>query len=99
MDHFVERVYRPILAWVLPNRYLTLSIFIGIFTIMLGIVANGWIKFVFPFPAVPSDYIIARLTMIPGVPVSETHKAIEKIMTQLDVTLEKLEDRRHSITH
>ena len=67
---FVERAVR----W----RYVTLSLGLAIFLTTVGIVAGGYIKFVF-FDAIEADNVIALLKMPLGTPVEQTRAVAEKI--------------------
>ena len=91
LELFIERVYRPLLAWALVNRYLTLASFVGLMFLIGGLVFSGWVRFVF-FPEVPSDYVVARIKMITGAPVSETRRVMDRMMGALETTLAELEE-------
>jgi len=67
---FVERAVR----W----RYVTLSLGLAIFLTTVGIVAGGYIKFVF-FDAIEADNVIALLRMPLGTPVEQTRSVAERI--------------------
>jgi len=68
--NFVERAVR----W----RYVTLSLGLAIFLTTVGIVAGGYIKFVF-FDAIEADNVIALIKMPLGTPVEQTRAVAEKI--------------------
>ncbi len=68
--NFVERAVR----W----RYVTLSLGLAIFLTTVGIVAGGYIKFVF-FDAIEADNVIALLRMPLGTPVEQTRAVAEKM--------------------
>jgi len=68
--NFVERAVR----W----RYVTLSLGLAIFLTTVGIVAGGYIKFVF-FDAIEADNVIALLKMPLGTPVEQTRAVAERI--------------------
>ncbi len=68
--NFVERAVR----W----RYVTLSLGLAIFLTTVGIVAGGYIKFVF-FDAIEADNVIALLRMPLGTPVEQTRAVAERI--------------------
>jgi multidrug efflux pump subunit AcrB len=67
---FVERAVR----W----RYVTLSLGLAIFLTTVGIVAGGYIKFVF-FDAIEADNVIALIKMPLGTPVEQTRAVAERI--------------------
>ena len=51
--------------------------------VMLSFLFGNHLKFVF-FPPVPSDYILAKITMPEGTPYAVTEKAINKMEAGLD---------------
>jgi multidrug efflux pump subunit AcrB len=74
----IERYYTSAINYVVKNRYFTFSIGIGVFIISLGIVAGGYVPFVF-FPKGESDWLIAELNYPLGTPVSITEKTIQHL--------------------
>ncbi|MFC2164683.1 efflux RND transporter permease subunit [Acidobacteriota bacterium] len=90
---FVDRAYKPSLELGLKNRYIAISGFIAILVLTLGLVAGGWIKFVF-LPRIDADNITARITMPLGTPVDKTIEAVKK----LEETALMLEDEFQSDT-
>ncbi len=83
LERFVERSYRPALRVAIRYRYSTVAFFVGLLVVMLTMLGSGHLPFVF-FPKVPSDYIVARLTMPEGTPVALTESAIEKMSRGLE---------------
>lgn len=82
----ILRYYQPALTSCLRHRYITLSVFIGVFLIILALIASGWTRFVF-FPRVESETITATLTMPTGTPFEVTDKYIQN-MTEQALALE-----------
>ena len=78
VDGFIENIYRPGLAWALRWRYVTVSTFIAVFLLTLGLVFGGWVKFVF-MPNVEADYAVAMLTMPQGTPADVTARAVAQL--------------------
>ena len=76
LEAFIQRVYGPAIAYVVKNRYFTLSIGLGVLIISLGVVYGGYVPFVF-FPKGESDWIMIDVTFPQGTPVGITEKAIE----------------------
>jgi HAE1 family hydrophobic/amphiphilic exporter-1 len=72
----IERYYTSAINYVVKNRYFTLSIGIGVLIISLGIVAGGYVPFVF-FPKGESDWLIAEVNYPLGTPVDLTEKTIQ----------------------
>jgi multidrug efflux pump subunit AcrB len=90
---FIDRAYRPSLEFGLQNRYIALAGFIAVLLVTLGLVAGGWIKFVF-LPRIDADNITARITMPLGTPIDVTMGAVKK----LEETALKLEDELQTDT-
>jgi multidrug efflux pump subunit AcrB len=74
----IERVYTKAITYVVKNRYFTFSIGIGVFIISLGVIAGGYVPFVF-FPKGESDWLVAELNYPLGTPVSLTEKTIQHL--------------------
>lgn len=86
LERFVERGYRPALRLAVRHRYSTVALFTGLLAVMCTLLSSGHLPFVF-FPKVPSDYIVARLTMPEGTPVELTEAAIEKMNQGLEALI------------
>lgn len=71
-----EGIYAPSLRVVLNYRWATLAGSIGLMLLAVGLLGGGFVKFVF-FPALEGDQIVARFTMKPGTPLSETRRIAE----------------------
>jgi multidrug efflux pump subunit AcrB len=78
LKRFVERTYRPLIEIALEWRYATLAIGVSTLLVVIGIVAGGWIKFVF-FPQVDADNVVAFLEMPQGTPAEVTAGAVKRI--------------------
>jgi HAE1 family hydrophobic/amphiphilic exporter-1 len=76
LDIIIQRYYSSAIGYVVKNRYFTFSIGIGVFIISLGIVAGGYVPFVF-FPKSESDWIVAEVVYPQGTPFDITSEAIE----------------------
>ena len=70
-ERVVERLYQPLLALALRERYLTLALFVGGALIVFSLVASGQMRFVF-FPRVQSEVAAASLEMPEGTPFETT---------------------------
>jgi len=77
----IKRLYTPAINYVVKNRYFTFSIGIGVLIISLGIVAGGYVPFVF-FQKGESDWLIAEINYPMGTPVSLTEKAAQHLETK-----------------
>ena len=72
---FVRTVYQPALNFSLRNRYLVLSIFVGMLVVLVGMFQGGKIKRV-SFPRVESERATCRLTMQEGTPFEVTERYV-----------------------
>jgi len=77
-EWFIERVYQPVLAAALRQRYLVLSLFIGSAIVVFSIVSAGHVRFIF-FPRVQSETARVSLEMVDGTPFEVTQKHIDRI--------------------
>jgi hydrophobic/amphiphilic exporter-1 (mainly G- bacteria), HAE1 family len=72
----IDRYYTPLVKSVVRNRYFTFSIGMGVLIISLGIIAGGYVPFVF-FPKGESDWIVAEVVYPLGTPFKITEESIE----------------------
>ncbi|MDZ7643437.1 MAG: efflux RND transporter permease subunit [Woeseiaceae bacterium] len=62
LRHVIEERYAPLLGKALDNRGVTISLFIGLLIVTVGLMKGGIARTVI-FPDVPGDFIQAQLTM------------------------------------
>ncbi|MBG28671.1 MAG: hypothetical protein CMI31_01545 [Opitutae bacterium] len=79
LERFVKKAYQPALEACLNRRYLTLSAFMGILIVTVGLIWGGHLPSIRGFPPVPSDYISVKLVMQEGTPGEETERILIKI--------------------
>ncbi len=79
---FVDKVYLPSLATLLRNRYLTLSGFVAVLILSIGLVAGGQLKMVF-FPDFAGDFMRVNLEMNEGTPADLTRRSMDQITAAL----------------
>ena len=82
LHHFVDNKYSPLLARALKRRYLTLSIFVSLLILSIGLLAGGILRFVF-FPDLTADFLQVEVEMNEGTPASQTHDALRRIQDGL----------------
>ena len=75
---FIKRYYSKAINYVVKNRYFTFSIGLGVLIISLGIVAGGYMPFIF-MPKGESNWIIAEVGYPLGTPFEITEKTIEHL--------------------
>ena len=77
----IEKYYTSALKYVVKNRYFTFAIGLGVLIISLGIVAGGYVPFIF-FPKGESNWVIAEVGYPLGTPFKVTEKTIEHLEKQ-----------------
>jgi multidrug efflux pump subunit AcrB len=82
LHHFVDNRYIPLLNKALKRRYLTLSVFISLLILSIGLLAGGILRFVF-FPDFTADFLQVGLEMNEGTPATRTHDALRRIQDGL----------------
>lgn len=74
-ERVILRYYQPLLAVALKHKMTTLSLFIGVFIVIVSLIMSGWTKFIF-FPRIPSETLRASITMPVGTPFDVTNKFV-----------------------
>jgi multidrug efflux pump subunit AcrB len=82
LHHFVDNVYSPFLDKALRRRYLTLSVFVALLILSIGLLLGGILRFVF-FPDFTADFLQVELEMNEGTPAHETHDALRRVQAGL----------------
>jgi multidrug efflux pump subunit AcrB len=90
LERFITAVYQPLLNRALRMRYLTLSLFVGIFILLLGMLLGDRIKQVH-MPRVQSERAACKLRMQEGTPFAVTESHIEKIQAAAEQLRDELE--------
>ena len=78
LKSFIRNKYKPFLEKSVKNPFLTVSIFIFILLINIGIIGGGWLKFSF-FPPIEAEVIKVDVTFPLGTPIEITSDAIDRI--------------------
>ena len=82
LEQLIQRVYQPLAEVALRWRYITVVVFISLFTVCLSLFNNGFIKQSF-FPKITGDSAIANVTFPVGTPFSVTDAAVQKMQSEL----------------
>lgn len=90
-DHFVQQKYKPALIYAIEHRYNTVAIFIAILIVSAGVIASPLVHVVL-FPALPHDYISARIEVVDGAPTSLTIKIVDHVAE----TIRKIDEEQPS---
>ncbi|NVK03336.1 MAG: efflux RND transporter permease subunit [Flavobacteriia bacterium] len=78
MSWMRDKLYSPSLAFFLRNRFVALSIFIGLFLITIGAIQGGFIKVTF-FPFIEQDNVEVSLSMPAGTNEEITQRWLDYI--------------------
>jgi len=91
---FVARRYQPLLILAIKHRYSTVALFIALLAMAIGLVASPLVRVVV-FPALPSDYLSARIEVVDGAPESQTVKVTGRVAAAIRaIDAERPEDER-----
>jgi multidrug efflux pump subunit AcrB len=90
-ERSVFKYYRPLLNAAINNKASTVTLFIGIFFIIISMIFSGWTKFVF-FPRIPSETVRANLSLPTGTPYEVTAKYIDLMSDKAELLREKYRD-------
>ncbi|MDC0598723.1 efflux RND transporter permease subunit [Gammaproteobacteria bacterium] len=78
LNAFVKKLYLPFIKKCIENRYTTFASFIAFLILTVGVLAGGIVRVVF-LPEVPSDFIIANVSMVEGSPEEQTRATISRL--------------------
>ncbi len=87
LKFFTERYYMPFLALTMRFRTLTVSVFIALIILTVGLVQGGFVRSVW-FPEFQSDYLSAVVEIREGAPES----LINNIVREMDGALREVDD-------
>lgn len=91
LEAFINRVYRPVLAVALNNRYVTFALFIALGLTMFGILKSNRVGQVF-FPRVARETVTGSLQMPLGTPFERTQAHIDRMEEEAFALQEKYTD-------
>ncbi|WP_051785688.1 efflux RND transporter permease subunit [Endozoicomonas numazuensis] len=92
LERFIERRYQPLIAKAVRNRYVTVSIFVGLMVILIGVIQSPLIRFAF-FPDVPSEFIRVNMEMNAGSSIAERNAGLSRIEQSLFKVDEEFRDK------
>ncbi|PHZ84569.1 efflux RND transporter permease subunit [Paremcibacter congregatus] len=96
-EHAIIRYYKPLLALSLRHKLVTLSIYFGVFLVMISLIMSGWTKFIF-FPRIPSETVRVSLTLPAGTPFEVTNKHIMRITDKARILRDKYRDPETNVS-
>lgn len=82
LHYFIDNKYKPWLETAIDNRGLTLSIFVSLLILSIGLLMSGVARLVL-FPDVAADFIQVNFEMEAGTPPAKRDAALEFIETEL----------------
>ena len=91
LEHGIQKIYVPLVQRVLTFRYLSLSVFIAAFMLVVATIMSGWTQFIF-FPRIPSETVRASLTMPVGTDFQITDRHIQHMVETAQQLQEKYRD-------
>lgn len=75
---FVDRVFSPIIRFLVPWRYAVLASFVGIFILVVSLLPAGQLRFVF-FPNIYQDNVSVQVELEQGQSVDYLHSTLERV--------------------
>lgn len=87
----ILKYYHPLLKIALKHKMATLSLFVGVFIVILTLITSGWTKFVF-FPRIPSETVRVNLTLPTGTPFEVTNNYVIDIANKAQILQDKYRD-------
>jgi len=78
LHRFIYGPFKRTSEKAIRNRYITLSIALFVLTIIIGMVAGGFVKFAF-FESAEADNMVATIVMPMGTPYDQTREVAEKV--------------------
>jgi len=82
-ERFVERFYRPAVAFVIQWRYAALAASIAVLLVIGGLINGGVLKFVI-FPDADNNMLVTRLVFPDGTPMNTTRAAVARLEEGLE---------------
>ncbi|MEP2774580.1 MAG: efflux RND transporter permease subunit [Luteolibacter sp.] len=78
LNGFLQKCYKPAIAWAIPWRYAVLASFVAVFILVIGLFPAGQLRFVF-FPNIYNDNVSANLSLEQGQSVEYLHSQSERM--------------------
>ncbi len=78
MNLLRDRMYAPVLDWVLGNKWIAFCLCLAVLLSSFGLVGGGFVKTTF-FPIIPGDDVQVTLQLSAGTPESKTKQVLDRI--------------------
>lgn len=75
---FANVQYRAVINAAIRHRYITLSFFVGLFIVSIGVFSSGWVKFNF-MPQVENEQIYVSVDLPAGTPWERSLEVLEQL--------------------
>ncbi|HVS16031.1 MAG TPA: efflux RND transporter permease subunit [Thermoanaerobaculia bacterium] len=95
LKRLIDRAYRPTLERFLEWRYLVLTTALALLIFTGGLVASGWVPFLF-FPPLEGDNVVAALAMPQGTPAERTSEVVTRLEAAADELRRQLAAEGHA---
>ncbi|WP_421134511.1 efflux RND transporter permease subunit [Alteromonas sp. A079] len=87
IKRFISTKYAPFLAKAIRNRYTTVSVFLAMLILTVGLFGGGIVRFVF-FPNIPSDFMFASFELEPGSSLTQR----DQVLTTMREAMQRMDD-------
>jgi len=91
LSHVTHNIYKPLLLKAVTNPFSALTFAAGLFTLTIGIMLSGILKFSF-FPAVEDDLAIATIQYPSGTPIDITRGGYNKLEEAAKILEDQLKE-------
>ncbi len=92
LKFFIDKLLGPTVKFSIKFKYITVSLFIVVLFISIGLFVGGSVKFVF-FPEIEGDNAVAYLSMPQGSTLENTKNIVDKIVLASEKTKEEFESK------
>ena len=84
----IERIYTPVAYAAVRNRYLTISLGVGMLMLSLAMLASGRLPFTF-LPTIDADFVTVNARLPLGTPVDRTRGVQDRLLAAMAETLDE----------
>ncbi len=88
-NHFRDQIFRPVVAFSVTYRWITVSLTLAMFILAIGLLVGGRISFTF-FPSPEGTSISADVRFTAGTPSTKVSEFIAEVNEALEETLDEL---------
>ncbi|MDO6568044.1 efflux RND transporter permease subunit [Alteromonas sp. 1_MG-2023] len=88
IKRFIHNSYAPFLEKAIRNRYTTVSVFLAMLILTVGLFGGGIVRFVF-FPSIPNDFMFASFELEPGSSLRQR----DEVLTSLRESMMRMDEK------